>query len=92
MMGEKDFYISVDVVAKYEGVVADIEIVEPDDYYLEYGTSRMNVGEVPLTYPITVGSVKAAVGPALDTFLSKVGQLVGKPVVEMLPPEDFYGR
>lgn len=92
MVGEKDFYISVEVVAKYEGAIANLAIVEPDNYYEEYGTSSIRVGEIPLTYPITVHSVKAAIGPAVDAFLSKVGELAGEPVVGMPPPEYFYDR
>lgn len=90
MMGEIGFFISVVVMAKYEGALGYIGLQEADDYYDE--STYLRMGEVPLTYPITVDSVKAAVGPAVDTFLSKVGQLASEPLVEELPPEDFYGR
>lgn len=90
MIGEVGFFISVVVMAKYEGAVAYIGLQEPDEYYLEYNTSYIKVDEVPLSYPITVNSMKAAVGPAVDDFLSKVGQLVGEPLVEQPPPEGFY--
>lgn len=92
MIGTIQFFLSVVVRAKYEGAVAYVGLQEPDDYYEEYNTSYIKVGEVPLTYPITVHSVKAAIGPAVDAFLSKVAELVGEPVLEQPPTEDFYDR
>ena len=82
MMGGPAHYLSVVVMAKHDGAITYIGVVEPDDNHMEYGTSYVSMGEYKLSYPVTVDSIRVVMGPAIDVFMGKLLALAGMDVVE----------
>jgi hypothetical protein len=82
MMGGLDRYLSIVVMAEHNRAMAYIGVVEPDDNHMEYGTSYVAMGEYSLSYPVTVDSIRAVIGPAIDVFMGKLQELAGMDVVE----------
>ncbi len=86
MLGQDAMALSVVVVAKYDWVTAYVGVLEDND--CEGYNSYVGMNEYRLRYPVTVDSVKAVLGPAIDAFVGKLRALADMDVV--VEVDEYY--